>query len=123
MDNATTSPLLASIVQCGFHAVALVLIPSQLNFTYVNCVFLLNAAMWPLFSNPAGKDWTYALYAMVVNVPILVTAWFEVLACDTLLFDWGGHFWFDLSIPVTHFVFGYIVMSQKNNGTALKKAE
>jgi hypothetical protein len=126
IKNATPSPLWAAIVQCSVHAFALVQIPSQLNFTYVNCVFLMNAALWPLFSQE--KDVLYALYAVVVNVPVLLCAWLEVLGCDALLLDWGGHFWFDASIPATHFLYAHIVMnyvptSSEKNGKEEQKAK
>lgn len=57
---------------------------AHINFTYAHCVFLLNAALFD--DQETRKDPLYLLYAVLVNIPILLTAWFEVLACGAAAF-------------------------------------
>jgi hypothetical protein len=116
--TAWSRPL--ALVQSVLHAVALVsIVPPFWFFTYVNTFLFVNivgskmiVAARPEGSPASGlRGRNHDIYACLVSLPILLATFGEPLFCDSFLFDWGGHVWFDSTIPVGVLVY-YCVVSR-----------
>ena len=77
--------------------------------------------MQMLFGLAGEHDVFYALYALLYATPVMLATWFEPLACDNFLVQWGGHVLFDFSIPASAFV--YFVVAQGREARPTKKAD
>ena len=67
--------------------------------TVLNCNFIY-AGIAP----GVPRDRYYDASAWV-GVPIMAITWLEPLTCDSFLVRWGGHVWFDVSIPLAYFLY------------------
>jgi len=84
--------------QCAFHAAVTVsALPPQYLFTYANTVLFFSGVGSEMFCK--SKDRFYDMHALLCALPPAIVAWLEPLTCDNFLVNWGGHLWFDLSIP------------------------
>eukprot|EP00040_Diaphanoeca_grandis_P025762 m.143207 g.143207 ORF g.143207 m.143207 type:complete len:273 (+) comp30301_c0_seq2:61-879(+) len=85
---------------------SLYVVPLLYAFTFVNTIifFNINLSRVALEKN---KDRFYNAASMSGVLPMLVT-WFEPLFCDAFLIDWGGHVWFDVSIPVANILYFFV---------------
>ena len=86
------------------------LCPPKFIFTYVNTVIYCTQTGARLLGLKGEKDRFYDLIAVMVNAPTTLVVWAEVLTCDSFLVRWGGHAWFDNSIPLTITLY-YLVAS------------
>jgi len=77
-------------------AIHILYVPKHYAFTYVQTVFVLMATIEAMFKD---KSTFYASSAIMVSLPIVTVPWIEYLACDDFLVHYGGHVWFDISIP------------------------
>ena len=93
----TPSPLWLGAVQSIAHTVVLTRIPWILSFTYVNTVIGFNLSAAQIATSP--RDIYYVLYPVLYSGPVLVATLLEPLLCDAFLVNWGGHLFFDMSIP------------------------
>ena len=62
----------------------------------------------------------YDMYACLVSLPIMLATFAEPLLCDAFLIEWGGHVWFDTTIPVGVLVY-YAVVSKSGDGEKKEK--
>lgn len=105
VHKQASSNVLLSLLQACFHVVvSFAFIPPKFGFTYVNTVVSLNMGLAAMLGNKGSKDVFYDL-SSCLHLVILLTTWFEPLACDSFLINWGGHAWFDNSITVGTFMF------------------
>lgn len=106
---------LSSFVVCAqslFHALVMVcLVPPKYLFTYVNTALFLNITGSRVLEPPQNKDASYDLAAVMVGLPIMTITWLEPLTCDTFLVNWGGHLFFDFTIPFCAFCY-FLVLNR-----------
>ena len=48
--------------------------------------------------------------AVLIALPVMLAAWIEPIFCDNWLIDWGGHVWFDISVPACILLYYAIVV-------------
>ena len=56
-------------------------------------------AIVSMIRNPKHKH--YNAEALLVKGPIGLMGWVEGLTCDSFLIKIGGHFWYDMTIPMS----------------------
>ena len=102
-DFQTPCPLWLTLAQSVAHtAMVAFVVPPILAFTYANTILFFNIVGGQLLCGLHGsRDRFYALYALLGSVPIMVATWAEPLFCDALLIRYGGHLFFDASIPAS----------------------
>jgi hypothetical protein len=112
------------LLQCAVHTVALAaLVPPLYLFSYVNTVLLFNLTGGRLLGTAAAdKDRFYDWEALLVSTPVAVVTWLEPLLCDSFLVRWGGHVWFDVSIPAGLTVYFLLAATQTPRGATHLKA-
>jgi len=112
------------LLQCLLHTLALAaLVPPLYLFTYVNTVLFFNLTGGRLFGTAAEeKDSFYDLEALLVSTPVAIVTWLEPLLCDSFLVRWGGHVWFDISIPAGAIVYFCLAAAQKPRPASRLKA-
>ncbi len=79
------------------------LVPPKFSLTYVQTVLLLNQVYGEL--RRADKGPHYDRWSLIVNLPIGLFGWLEALSCDGFLINYGGHLWYDSSIPLSMLVY------------------
>lgn len=94
----TPSPLFMSLVQTLFHTYVTTLLPPIMIFAYVNLVITFNLSIAQLLTSP--RDVFYLLNTLLIGTPVVIATFAEPLLCDSLLINYGGHIFFDLSIPL-----------------------
>eukprot|EP00315_Gephyrocapsa_oceanica_P010235 CAMPEP_0185283870 /NCGR_PEP_ID=MMETSP1363-20130426/733_1 /TAXON_ID=38817 /ORGANISM="Gephyrocapsa oceanica, Strain RCC1303" /LENGTH=269 /DNA_ID=CAMNT_0027879545 /DNA_START=44 /DNA_END=853 /DNA_ORIENTATION=- len=105
VHNQLSSSWFVSLLQAIFHAVATnAYCPPKFVFTYVNTVIFFNTTGSRMLGLKGPKDIFYDL-RMGFAAFVMFFTWFEPLACDAFLINWGGHAWFDNSITVGTFVY------------------
>jgi hypothetical protein len=103
----TKQPFLFALTQSVLHSIALHLYVTPLmSFTYVNSVIVLNLVLDVIINNPV--DSFSGLEAFVAAGPVFAVTFLEPLTCDSFLVDFGGHAWFDFSIPAGTFIYYYV---------------
>lgn len=127
LTTMTALPRLLAIGQSAIHAIAIVtVVPPFWFFTYVNTLLFVNIVGSKMIvaarpdGSPGLRGRNYSLYSCLVSLPICVATFAEPLMCDALLIDWGGHLWFDSTIPVSILVF-YAVVSWSGEDEEQKK--
>ena len=69
-----------------------------------------------------SKDQHYNAVALLMTGPIGLVGWIEGLTCDSFLVHVGGHFWYDMTIPMS--MTAYIVYLKYAQSSSSKvKAE
>ena len=79
-------------------------VPILFGFTFVNTLLFLNPSIAQLLLPRSAKDEFYDLGAVCMMLLPMAVTWIEPLFCDSFLINFGGHAWFDASIP-----FGIVV--------------
>lgn len=96
-------------------------VPSNLGFTYVQTVLLLAFSANQLAS--PVKDFAYAIYPLLVSVPLTFVGWMESTQCIAFVKDnLYGHVVYDAFIPFAMFCFYvicYIQTSSKRRSHSL----
>ena len=99
------------VLQSIVHTVlATFVVPSLYGFAYVNTVIYINTLAPLLLAPPKEKDVFYDLRS-ILSLPVLLMTWIEPLTCDWFLIEFGGHVWFDISIPASSMLY-YAVASK-----------
>lgn len=77
--------------QSAMHAlISTFVVPPVYLFTYVNTVLSFNMIVVHLVRDPRDR---YFDLLSIASAAIMAMTWFEPLACDRFLIDWGGHLW------------------------------
>lgn len=80
-------------------------VPGQLGFTYVQTVLMLAFSLNQLARPVQEKDFSYALYPVLVGFPLTVVGWMESTQCSAFVMDWlYGHVVYDAFIPCSMLV-------------------
>jgi hypothetical protein len=107
------------------HALSLnILVNPTFSFTYVQTVLLLTVGFYEL-NNPTKTPSTYNSFSLLVNLPIGFVGWVEALACDSWLVAYGGHVWYDATIPFSILCFwgwGVYSLGRGGKGGKVKSA-
>jgi hypothetical protein len=81
-------------------AILIYFVPLTMAFTYVNTVLFVNLTLTQLALGLEGhKDRFYLLFS-IAEALVMAAAIAEPLLCDHWLIHWGGHVFFDYSIPI-----------------------
>ena len=64
------------------------------------------------------KNEYYNATSLFIVGPVGVIAWIEGLACESFLIHYGGHFWYDMTVPIM--MTGYIVYLKHREASKLK---
>ena len=92
--GSSTQRLATATVVASIH---LFFVPLIYGLTFVNCVIFTLKAVKGLISE---RDRFYNTRAWFITAPLIATIWVEAVTCDSFLAEYGGHFWFDFSIPL-----------------------
>jgi hypothetical protein len=80
-------------------------VPGQLGFTFVQTVLLLAFSLNQLARPVSEKDFSYALYPVLVGFPLTVVGWMESTQCSAFVMDYlYGHVVYDAFIPCSMLV-------------------
>ena len=93
-------------------------VPLQLAFGYVQTGLIVLIATAALMG---PKNEYYNATALIVTGPIGVIGWIEGLACESFLVHIGGHFWYDMTIPIA--MTAYIFYLKQNQTSDQKKTK
>merc|ERR1719199_479382 len=91
-------------------------VPARFGFTYVQTA-LTFCFMIGLMVNK--KDKYYTLQGLIF-LPISFVPWIEATQCSNFLVHYGGHLWYDMSIPICILIYFYIVKSSSESEADLK---
>jgi hypothetical protein len=81
------------------------LVPNQFGFTYVQTVLMLAFSLNQLNRPVQEKDFSYAMYAAVVGLPVTMVGWMESTQCSAFVMDYlYGHVVYDVYIPCSMLV-------------------
>jgi len=58
-----------------------------------------------------NKNRYYNATAIMINLPSGLVGWVEAITCDYFLVYYGGHFWYDTSIPLCFVAFYFYARS------------
>ena len=83
------------------------IVPYKFTFTYVNTAITLSFIVSQMLRE---KDEYYTMQAWIF-LATNIAPWMEALACTNFLVHYGGHFWFDMSIPLCSFAYYFILRS------------
>ena len=73
-------------------------VTQQLAFACVQTCLIL---MFCITALVGPRHEYYNLVALIVRMPICIIPWIEAMACESFLVHIGGHFWFDMTIPLS----------------------
>lgn len=131
--SMTALPPRWALTQSALHAYAIVnLVPPFWFFTYVNTLLFVNIVGSKMIVAARSSNthasasavglcgYEYDMYACLVSLPIMLATFAEPLLCDAFLIEWGGHVWFDTTIPVGVLVY-YAVVSKSGDGEKKEK--
>jgi hypothetical protein len=80
-------------------------VPNQFGFTYVQTVLMLAFSLNQLNRPTKEKDFSYALYAALVGLPVTMVGWMESTQCSAFVMDYlYGHVVYDAYIPCSMLV-------------------
>ena len=79
-------------------------VPSEVAFAYVQTCIILMLSITELVG---PKYDHYNAIALICRLPVCIIPWVEAMACESFLVHIGGHFWYDMTIPLglTAYVF------------------
>lgn len=84
-------------------------IPPQFGFTYVQTILLLAFSFNQLNRQKEEKmTRAYALYPLLVSLPLNMIAWMESTMCSSFIIYVGGHLMYDGAIIVSLVVYYYV---------------
>ena len=101
-----------------FKVVQYFLIPSRYGFTYVQTALLVTVSLVSILKKNKGRF--YNLLAFSINLPIGLVSWIEATQCDNFLIHFGGHVWYDTTIPLSFIVYYLIARTMENNSLKQK---
>ena len=117
----------AKLLGRAVHAVFVVLlllghyyfVPLQCAFAYVQTALIILMSTVTMLRKDKISNYNAV---SLITVPSVLAAWVEGLMCDSFLVHFGGHFWYDMSIPIA--LTGYIVYLKHEQSSQSKvKAE
>ena len=101
-----------------FHNVLQVyFLPTRFFFTHVLKTVLVGSAVRWLLRPESQKTKYYTYEAWLVDIPILLMTYFEALACDSFLINYGGHVFFDLVVPFGFVLYFFILVYEEDFAT------
>ena len=114
-------PLVFTIfVSLILEAVHMYFIPLKFAFTYVQSALLFSSSLAELYrSDKKDNSTQYNLYAFLYHIPISIVGYFESMTCTSFFSKIGGHFWYDMTIPLSGLAYIYMI-SQIHNKNAKK---
>jgi hypothetical protein len=108
-------PNVRMYVVAGLSAVALIgnlIVAQNLGFTYVQTILLLCFSGNQLLTVPSKKDFAYAMYPVLVSLPLSLVGWMESTQCQAFVRErMFGHVVYDAFIPfgmMTFYLLCYI---------------
>jgi len=66
-----------------------------------------------------GKDTSYDVWSWLVNLPVVLVGWLEAITCTSFLINYGGHVWYDATIPLT--ITAYAIWELSRNDVQMGK--
>jgi hypothetical protein len=60
------------------------------------------------------KSVYYNSIATIINLPIGLVGWIEAITCDYFFSHIGGHFWYDITIPISLISYFFYIKSWNN---------
>jgi len=106
--NKNISNRVWALLACAFTATQVLFVSPKFGFTFVHVGLMTVATAVAL--KRADKDQYYDLEGWVINLPITMMAWLEAATCETFLVHIGGHFWYDIEIPLSMFLFWWLAI-------------
>jgi hypothetical protein len=98
-----------------YNVINFFLVPTKFGFTYVQTILLMTAS---LFAITSPKRKYYVAEAFLVNLPVGLVSWVEAIGCDAFLVKFGGHLWYDMSIPISFCLFlTYVALQESSKKT------
>ena len=102
LPNASSTVILSmTAVSTFFNTMT----PQRLGFTYVQTVLLVAFSLNQLLRPVSEKNSVYALYPVIVALPVSAMAWIECTLCSKGVIGISGHLIYDACIPVSMIVF------------------
>mgnify|MGYP005850105445 CR=1 FL=1 len=92
------------------------IIPKNLGFTYVQTILFLAFDINEMLKPKKEKGFEYALYPIMVGIPVSVVGWIESTMCTKGVIDIGGHLIYDACIPLCMLAF-YMVCYLRTQAT------
>jgi hypothetical protein len=93
-------------------------VPGKIAFAFVQTILLLNHTLVELTNE--NKNKYYSAVAFFIGTPIGLMAWVEGLTCDKFLIHFGGHLWYDMTIPISMTFYAMYVKSLQTCGKKVK---
>ena len=120
MHRETIGKVVHSACVCAFVAFHYYFVPLQLAFGYVQTVLIVMMCVTALVG---PKNEYYNATALIVTGPITITGWIEGLACESFLVHIGGHFWYDMTIPLGMTAYIFYLKQKQTPGQQKSKVE
>ena len=73
-------------------------VKQQVGFAYVQTCLILMLCITALVG---PRDEFYNPIALIIRLPVCIVPWIESMACESFLVHIGGHFWYDMTIPLS----------------------
>jgi len=102
MSNVSSLPVLLMSV---LSIVGSMLTPPRFGFTYTQTILMVAFSLNQLRRPKSEKTFPYALYAVLVSLPLGLIGWAESLACSNFVIHYGGHLIYDAFIPLSSILF------------------
>ena len=118
MPNASWRTILHCTV---LSSVCWLFFTTQFGFTYIQTVLFMAFELNQLWRPEQEKKlFVYAVYPILVSIPIGIVGWIESLQCSNGVRELGGHMIYDVSIPVCLTVF-YLVCWLRTNTSIIAR--
>lgn len=88
-------------------------VPQKFGFTYVQSVLNLASTANEMLRSKSQKGFQYAMYPIMVSIPLGIVGWIESTMCTKGVIDIGGHLIYDAYIPLGLLAF-YILCYLRN---------
>ena len=95
------------------------LVPANLGLAFVSTAVVLFGGIGAMIQKETNKY--YEAASVLIGFPISVMAWVEGLTCDSFLVHYGGHVWYDVTIPLS--MIAYLVHVKISESSSKVKAE
>jgi len=76
-------------------------LPLQFRFTYVQTILFLTFSLNEMLKPVHEKNMEYALFPLIVGLPLLLVGWIESTQCSNFVMSMGGHLIYDAYISVS----------------------
>ena len=94
--------------------VGYLIVPGNLGLAYVSTSVTLFQAIGALLDKEPTKE--YLAASVIIGLPVSAAIWVEALMCDSFLVQFGGHLWYDLTIPISMMI--YLIYVKNTSETA-----